>query len=73
MASEGFFWLCAFKNLLVTQDRAVSNYFFIYLFSSEKQIKYDTYLVPFTLYELGLLYKQQDEREKAIRYIETAK
>ncbi|KAF4802923.1 tetratricopeptide repeat domain 39B [Turdus rufiventris] len=40
---------------------------------SEKQIKYDTYLVPFTLYELGLLYKQQDEREKAIRYIETAK
>ncbi|NWR74392.1 TT39B protein, partial [Centropus unirufus] len=40
---------------------------------SEKHIKYDTYLVPFTLYELGLLYKQQDEREKAIRYIETAK
>uniref|UniRef100_A0A672VCG8 Tetratricopeptide repeat protein 39B n=1 Tax=Strigops habroptila TaxID=2489341 RepID=A0A672VCG8_STRHB len=39
----------------------------------EKQIKYDSYLVPFTLYELGLLYKQQDEREKAIRYIETAK
>ncbi|KAJ7406270.1 tetratricopeptide repeat domain 39B [Willisornis vidua] len=40
---------------------------------SEKQIKYDSYLVPFTLYELGLLYKHQDEREKAIRYIETAK
>ncbi|XP_074787677.1 tetratricopeptide repeat protein 39B isoform X1 [Athene noctua] len=40
---------------------------------SEKQIKYDSYLVPFTLYELGLLYKQQDEREKAIRYIEAAK
>ncbi|KAG6936486.1 tetratricopeptide repeat domain 39B [Chelydra serpentina] len=40
---------------------------------SEKQIKYDNYLVPFTLYELGLLYKQQDQREKAIRYIETAK
>ncbi|XP_019410284.1 PREDICTED: tetratricopeptide repeat protein 39B [Crocodylus porosus] len=40
---------------------------------SEKQIKYDNYLVPFTLYELGLLYKQRDEREKAIRYIETAK
>ncbi|NXG15145.1 TT39B protein, partial [Grallaria varia] len=40
---------------------------------SEKQIKYDSYLVPFTLYELGLLYKLQDEREKAIRYIETAK
>uniref|UniRef100_A0A8C3TI81 Tetratricopeptide repeat protein 39B n=1 Tax=Chelydra serpentina TaxID=8475 RepID=A0A8C3TI81_CHESE len=41
-------------------------------FVSEKQIKYDNYLVPFTLYELGLLYKQQDQREKAIRYIETA-
>ncbi|OXB81740.1 UNVERIFIED_CONTAM: hypothetical protein H355_010301 [Colinus virginianus] len=40
---------------------------------SEKQIKYDSYLVPYTMYELGLLYKQQDEREKAIRYIETAK
>ncbi|XP_025929308.1 tetratricopeptide repeat protein 39B isoform X2 [Apteryx rowi] len=40
---------------------------------SEKQIKYDNYLVPFTLYELGLLYKQQDERGKAIRFIETAK
>ncbi|NXJ07257.1 TT39B protein, partial [Odontophorus gujanensis] len=40
---------------------------------SEKQIKYDSYLVPYTMYELGLLYKQQDEREKAVRYIETAK
>ncbi|EOB01868.1 Tetratricopeptide repeat protein 39B, partial [Anas platyrhynchos] len=40
---------------------------------SEKQIKYDSYLVPFTMYELGLLYKQQGEREKAVRYIETAK
>ncbi|XP_062985313.1 tetratricopeptide repeat protein 39B isoform X2 [Elgaria multicarinata webbii] len=40
---------------------------------SEKQLKYDNYLVPYTMYELGLLYKQQDEREKAIRFIEAAK
>nr|XP_020638619.1 tetratricopeptide repeat protein 39B isoform X1 [Pogona vitticeps] len=40
---------------------------------SEKQLKYDNYLVPYTMYELGLLYKQQGEREKAIRFIEAAK
>ncbi|XP_033029237.1 tetratricopeptide repeat protein 39B isoform X2 [Lacerta agilis] len=40
---------------------------------SEKQLKYDNYLIPYTMYELGLLYKQQDEREKAIRFIEAAK
>ncbi|XP_054842452.1 tetratricopeptide repeat protein 39B isoform X1 [Eublepharis macularius] len=40
---------------------------------SEKQLKYDKYLVPYTMYELGLLYKEQDEREKAIRFIEAAK
>ncbi|KAG9275743.1 tetratricopeptide repeat protein 39B-like [Astyanax mexicanus] len=41
--------------------------------SSEKTIKYDHYLVPFTMYELGLLYKQQGEVEKAISCIEKAK
>ncbi|XP_048359254.1 tetratricopeptide repeat protein 39B isoform X3 [Sphaerodactylus townsendi] len=40
---------------------------------SEKQLKYDNYLVPYTMYELGLLYKEQDERDKAIRFIEAAK
>ncbi|XP_068090934.1 tetratricopeptide repeat protein 39B isoform X2 [Hyperolius riggenbachi] len=40
---------------------------------SEKRLKYDHYLVPFTYYELGLLYKQQGDRDKAIRSIETAK
>lgn len=40
---------------------------------SEKQLKYDTYLAPYSTYELGLLYKQQDEREKAVRFIEAAK
>uniref|UniRef100_A0A6I8SST2 Tetratricopeptide repeat protein 39B n=1 Tax=Xenopus tropicalis TaxID=8364 RepID=A0A6I8SST2_XENTR len=40
---------------------------------SEKRVKYDHYLLPFTFYELGLLYKDQGDRDKAIRYIETAK
>ncbi|XP_053558554.1 tetratricopeptide repeat protein 39B isoform X2 [Bombina bombina] len=40
---------------------------------SEKRLKYDHYLLPFTFYELGLLHKQQGDFDKAIRYIETAK
>lgn len=40
---------------------------------SEKRIRYDHYLIPFTLYELGLLYKQQGNYIKATRYIEDAK
>ncbi|KAM4706396.1 tetratricopeptide repeat protein 39B isoform 2-T2 [Discoglossus pictus] len=40
---------------------------------SEKRLKYDHYLLPFTFYELGLLYKQQGDRDKAILFIETAK
>ncbi|XP_036429379.1 tetratricopeptide repeat protein 39B-like isoform X1 [Colossoma macropomum] len=46
---------------------------FNYVISSEKSIKYDHYLVPFTMCELGLLYKQQGDVEKAIMYIEKAK
>lgn len=41
--------------------------------SSERQIRYDHYLIPFTLYELGLLYKQQGDFPKATRFIENAK
>ncbi|CAI9557917.1 unnamed protein product [Staurois parvus] len=40
---------------------------------SEKRLKYDHYLIPFSYYELGLLYKQQGDKDKAIRFIETAK
>lgn len=40
---------------------------------SEKRIRYDHYLIPFTLYELGLLYKQQGDCVKAMRFIEDAK
>ncbi|XP_075682764.1 tetratricopeptide repeat protein 39B isoform X1 [Rhinoderma darwinii] len=40
---------------------------------SEKRLKYDHYLLPFTHYELGLLYKEQGDKDKAIRFIEAAK
>lgn len=40
---------------------------------SESRIRYDHYLIPFTLYELGLLYKQQGDAVKATTYIENAK
>uniref|UniRef100_A0A3B3SV32 Tetratricopeptide repeat protein 39B n=1 Tax=Paramormyrops kingsleyae TaxID=1676925 RepID=A0A3B3SV32_9TELE len=46
---------------------------FTQVLSIEKRIRYDHYLVPYTLYELGLLYKQQGDVAKAIRYIENAK
>ncbi|XP_051946979.1 tetratricopeptide repeat protein 39B-like isoform X1 [Xyrauchen texanus] len=46
---------------------------FTQVLSSEKRIRYDHYLIPFTLYELGLLYKQQGDFTKAIRVIEDAK
>uniref|UniRef100_A0A8C2AMD1 Tetratricopeptide repeat protein 39B n=1 Tax=Cyprinus carpio TaxID=7962 RepID=A0A8C2AMD1_CYPCA len=38
---------------------------FTQVLSSEKRIRYDHYLIPFTLYELGLLYKQQGDCVKA--------
>ncbi|XP_043933140.1 tetratricopeptide repeat protein 39B isoform X2 [Protopterus annectens] len=46
---------------------------FSQVIQNEKRIRYDHYLTPFSFYELGLLYKQQGEIEKAIRFIETAK
>uniref|UniRef100_A0A673GYZ0 Tetratricopeptide repeat protein 39B n=1 Tax=Sinocyclocheilus rhinocerous TaxID=307959 RepID=A0A673GYZ0_9TELE len=46
---------------------------FTQVLSSEKLIRYDHYLIPFTLYELGLLYKQQGNYVKAMRFIEDAK
>lgn len=46
---------------------------FTQVLSSERRIRYDHYLVPFTLYELGLLYKQQGDFARAASYIENAK
>ncbi|KAM6909233.1 LOW QUALITY PROTEIN: tetratricopeptide repeat protein 39B [Xenentodon cancila] len=46
---------------------------FTQVLSSESRIRYDHYLIPFTLYELGLLYKQQGDFVKATTYIQNAK
>ncbi|XP_071373390.1 tetratricopeptide repeat protein 39B-like isoform X2 [Centroberyx affinis] len=46
---------------------------FTHVISSENDIKYDNYLVPFTTYELGLLHKQKGDINKAITLIENAK
>uniref|UniRef100_A0A3P9PJE0 Tetratricopeptide repeat protein 39B n=1 Tax=Poecilia reticulata TaxID=8081 RepID=A0A3P9PJE0_POERE len=46
---------------------------FTQVLSSESRIRYDHYLIPFSLYELGLLYKQQGDFVKAAAYIEKAK
>ncbi|KAM6972060.1 tetratricopeptide repeat protein 39B-like [Aplochiton taeniatus] len=46
---------------------------FTNVISSEDSIKHDDYLVPFTMYELGLLYKEQGNKEKAIAQIEKIK
>lgn len=46
---------------------------FTQVLSSERRIRFDHYLIPFTLYELGLLYKQQGDFAKAAAHIENAK
>ncbi|XP_061565821.1 tetratricopeptide repeat protein 39B [Cololabis saira] len=46
---------------------------FTQVLSSEARIRYDHFLVPFTLYELGLLYKQQGDLAKAAAHINNAK
>ncbi|KAF7660432.1 hypothetical protein LDENG_00281960 [Lucifuga dentata] len=46
---------------------------FTYVISSESNLKHDNYLVPFTKYELGLLYKQKGDTEKAITMMENIK
>ncbi|TRY98289.1 hypothetical protein DNTS_034050 [Danionella cerebrum] len=46
---------------------------FTQVLSSERLIRYDHYLVPFSLYELGLLYKQRGDFTRATRCIQDAK
>ncbi|KAJ3614056.1 hypothetical protein NHX12_017633 [Muraenolepis orangiensis] len=46
---------------------------FNHIISSEDQIKHDDYLVPFTAYELGLVYKQRGDTDKAVELLEQIK
>lgn len=46
---------------------------FNYVINSENEIKNNSYLVPFTLYELGLLHKQKGDFNKAIEVMENVK
>lgn len=43
------------------------------VYSSEKKLKYDHYLIPNTLLELGLLYTDTGRRDQAIRLLQKAK
>ncbi|XP_017271980.1 tetratricopeptide repeat protein 39B [Kryptolebias marmoratus] len=63
------------KGLCLTQlGRLVqAEICFNYVISSQKNIKHDTYLVPFTMYELGLLHKQKGDIQTAITVIQNAK
>ncbi|KAM4751189.1 tetratricopeptide repeat protein 39B-like [Anableps anableps] len=63
------------KGLCLTQlGRLVrAEICFSFVISSEKDIKHDTYLVPFTMYELGLLHKLKGDINTAITVIENAK
>ncbi|KAG7260979.1 hypothetical protein CRUP_016926 [Coryphaenoides rupestris] len=46
---------------------------FNHIIASEEKIKHDNYLVPFTTYELGLIYKQRGDTDKAISLLEQIK
>ncbi|XP_044046902.1 tetratricopeptide repeat protein 39B-like isoform X1 [Siniperca chuatsi] len=46
---------------------------FNHVISSENDIKHDNYLVPFTMFELGLLHKQKGDINTAITVIENVK
>uniref|UniRef100_A0ABI7XN86 Tetratricopeptide repeat protein 39B n=1 Tax=Felis catus TaxID=9685 RepID=A0ABI7XN86_FELCA len=61
---------CCLKNL---QRPLQAELCFNHVVQSEKLLKYDHYLVPFTLFELAFLYKSQGEIDKAIKTLETAR
>lgn len=46
---------------------------FLQVSKMEKQIVDDTYLVPFSVAELGMLYQSQDKTEQAVEWLEAAK
>lgn len=47
--------------------------FFNQVISSENNIKFNNYLVPYAMYELGLLYKKRGDFDKAIEIMENVK
>lgn len=61
---------CCLKNL---ERPLQAELCFNHVVESEKLLKYDHYLVPFTLFELAFLYKSQGEIDKAIKVLETAR
>lgn len=61
---------CCLKNL---QRPLQAELCFNHVIQSEKLLKYDHYLVPFTLFELAFLYKSQGEIDKAFKTLETAR
>lgn len=46
---------------------------FLQVSKMEKQVQDDTYLIPFSVAELGFLYHAQDKNEQAIVWLEAAK
>lgn len=46
---------------------------FLQVTKMDKQIQDDTYLIPYSVAELGLLYHSQDKSEQAIVWLEAAK
>ncbi|KAM5300381.1 tetratricopeptide repeat protein 39B isoform 2-T2 [Ctenodactylus gundi] len=61
---------CCLKNL---QRPLQAELCFNHVKESEKLLKYDHYLVPFTLFECAFLHKSQGEIDKAIKDLETAR
>ncbi|XP_028374546.1 tetratricopeptide repeat protein 39B isoform X2 [Phyllostomus discolor] len=61
---------CCLKNL---QRPLQAELCFSHVIQSERLLKFDHYLVPFTLFELACLYKSQGEIDKALKALETAR
>ncbi|XP_040819431.1 tetratricopeptide repeat protein 39B isoform X1 [Ochotona curzoniae] len=61
---------CCLKNL---QRPMQAELCFNHILASEKLLKYDHYLVPFTMFESAFLYKSQGEIDKAIKALENAR
>uniref|UniRef100_G1PV05 Tetratricopeptide repeat protein 39B n=1 Tax=Myotis lucifugus TaxID=59463 RepID=G1PV05_MYOLU len=61
---------CCLKNL---QRPLQAELCFSHVIQSENLLKFDHYLVPFTLFELAFLHKSQGDIDKAFKVLETAR